>query len=226
MDKKIILTKSQIEKLHIFIDRKIEKIGCDHSRKWTMIWAKKNQINIDDLIDALDDNGGFCDCEVVLNILEEIDLILEEKPKIIDDENPYKIPINHKVIENRIYTKAVFAVKDPKDKCYANDGEILFPSPKDFKPKKRMRKMFHFFNGMESELPSDWGRVKSIEPIMAKDFAKKLRATKLESLEKIGEREADFYLSQVDKYDLDRIVSAELVNRLRGYKMHIELKIS
>lgn len=222
----IILTKLQISKLTLYLDRKLKDEGCDRSRKWTIKWAKRNSINIDNLIDALDDNGGFCDCEVVLNIPPDYDLILEKKEKQISLDNPFKIPLKFKQNNNdTLYDRVIIAKHNKSEKCYANDGEILFPAPEHFKPKRRMRKMFHYFNGIESELPCDYGYIKNIEPTTAKEFAKKLRNTGLPFLKNIGERDTDYYLSQLQKMDKDTKVLVDLVERLRDYKMQIELKI-
>lgn len=221
----IVLTKLQIDKLTGYVDRKIRKEGCDHTRKWTFEWAKRNNVNFNDLIDALDENGGYCDCEVVLNIPYEYDLILEKKEKQISSENPFKIPV--KFIQNdstTTYTKVVVAKNDKSEKCYANDNEILFPAPQHFKPKRRMRKMFHYFNGIESELPCDYGYIGEVKPITAKEFAEKLHNTGLTSLKEVCERDADFYLSQIQNMDKDTKVIVDLVERLIGYKKQTVLK--
>ena len=223
---KIILTKLQVDKLTVYVDRKLRSEGCDRTRKWTFKWAKRNKISIDDLTDALDDNGGFCDCEVVLNIPSDYDLILEKKEKPISLENPFKIPIKFKQNDSdTVYNRVVVAKHNKSEKCYAKDDEILFPAPEHFKPKRRMRKMFHFFNGIESELPCAYGYIKEIKPITAKEFAKKLRNTGPLFLKDVTERDTDYYLSKIQKVDKDRKVLVDLAERLRDYKRQIELKI-
>lgn len=57
-----VLTENQLTELCVFIENRIEKIGCDHSLKNAFEWAEKNGINKADLIDVLESNGGFCDC--------------------------------------------------------------------------------------------------------------------------------------------------------------------
>ena len=225
MNEKVILNKIQVKELTTFVDNKLNKSECDHSLKWTIKWANNHQINKDDLIDVLDGCGAYCDCEIVLNLPATIDLILEDSKAKVDSENPYKIPVNYEIQKDRLYSKAVYSKSSLCKKCYATDGEIIFPSPQLFKPKKRMRKLSHYFNGIESELPSELGIVKSLEPITAIEFAKQLRDTKLESLKKVKEREADFYLSQVDKFELDTIVAINIFERMRNYKKQDELKI-
>ncbi len=48
---------------------------------------KKNGINKADLIDVLESNGGFCDCEVTMNMPEDCDLEIESE---IYFKNPLK----------------------------------------------------------------------------------------------------------------------------------------
>ena len=163
-----ILTEKQVTELCVFIENRIENIGCDHSLKNTFEWAEKNGINKDDLIDVLESNGGFCDCEVTYNLPEDCDLEIESDDKKSDLKNPFKTSLNYQQSENKNYTKALFSSLEYEHNNYTRDGELLIPAPYGFKPKKRVRKSMHFFNGTETELPTEIGIVKAIEPINGK----------------------------------------------------------
>ena len=225
MDSKIVLTQVQVEDLILYVEGQLDVHLCDHSLKWTLEWAKLNHQNFDDLIDVLDENGCFCDCEVILNVPEEGNLILEEKVSSIDLVNPFKIPIAYEMEEQKVYSKAIIGINGLTRQCYAKDGEFLFPAPQHYKPKKRMRKLIHFLNGIETGLPSELGIVKTIEPITANAFAKQLRDSNKDFLKKVKKREADFFLTQVASFELNTIVGVDLLERLRNYKMQTELKI-
>ena len=220
-----ILTENQVTELCVYIENRIEKNACDHSLRYTFEWAEKNGINKSDLIDVLESNGGFCDCEVTFNLPEDCDLELEEENKEMDFKNPFKIPQNFQQIENKVYTKALFSSSEYKRNNYTKNGELLIPAPFGFKPKKRVRKSMHFFNGTESELPTEIGIVKEIEPTNGKEFSKKIRDLKLESLNKFSEKDADYYFSRIENIDIGKPVGTHFMEKRGIGGTKIELKI-
>lgn len=220
-----VLTANQVNELCVFIENRIKKNGCDHSLKNTFEWAEKNGINKADLIDILESNGGFCDCEVTFNLPEDCDLELEPDNKEADSKNPFKIPLNFQPAENKIYTKAIFSNSEYGNNNYTKNGELLIPAPFGFKPKKRVRKSMHFFNGTESELPSEIGIVKEIKPTTGKEFAKKIRDLKLGSFAKFSERDAEYYFSRIEKIEIGKPMGTHFMERTGIGGTKIELKI-
>ncbi len=221
----IVLTEAQVNDLCIFVEKRLEKKGCDHSLKHTFKWAKIHGVNRDDLIDVLEENGGSCDCEVIMNLPEDCDLKLEQNQPESDVGNPFKIPLKYEIAENRAYTKAIFSSSAYEYHNYTNEGELLIPAPYGYKPKGRIRKSSHFFTGIETELPTELGFVQEIEPTTAKAFANMVRDSKLKSLERFTEREADYYLSKVDKVALNKPMATNFttITGIGGPK--IELRI-
>ncbi len=220
-----ILTENQVTELCGFIGNRIEKIGCDHSLKYTFEWAEKNGIDKSDLIDVLESNGGFCDCEVIFNSPEGCDLELESNNKKMDFKNPFKIPLSFQQTENKVYTKALFSSSEYDHNNYTKNGELLIPAPFGFKPKKRIRKSVHFFNGTESELPTEIGIVKEIEPINGKEFAKKIRDLKLNSLSRFSERDAEYYFSRIEKIAIGKPMGTHFMERTGIGGTKVELKV-
>ncbi|MBC8769595.1 DUF2695 domain-containing protein [Arenibacter sp. BSSL-BM3] len=220
-----LLTENQVTELCLFIENRIEKNGCDHSLKNTFEWAEKNGINKADLIDVLKLNGGFCDCEVTFNLPEDCDLELESENKEMDFKNPFKIPLNFQQTENKVYTKALFSSSEYDHNNYTKNGELLIPAPFGFKPKKRVRKSMHFFNGTESEMPTEIGIVKEIEPINGKEFAKKIRDLKLDSLSRFSERDAEYYFSRIEKIDIGKPMGTHFMERTGIGGTKVELKV-
>jgi hypothetical protein len=45
--------------------------GCDHTLKHAEAWAQENGIELVPFRAWLHDNGGFCDCEVLYNVMPE-----------------------------------------------------------------------------------------------------------------------------------------------------------
>ena len=195
----IILKADQVQDLCSFVENSLDNSECDHSLRHTIKWAKNNAVNQDDLIDVLELNGGYCDCEVIMNLPEDVDLHLEDDINEADLLNPFKIPSNFKTLDGKVFTKAIFSSNDIIRNNYTKDGELLIPAPFGYKARKRVRKSVHFFNGIETELPTELGYVKKIDPITGKDFAKQIRDLKLGSLARFSERDAEYYLSRVDR---------------------------
>ena len=66
------ISKEKFTQLFDFLDEKLGEYDCDNSLKLTTEFLKDNKIeNIDEIKDWLQENGGYCDCEVLGN-LEEI----------------------------------------------------------------------------------------------------------------------------------------------------------
>ena len=47
--------------------------GCDNTLRAAQAWAGQEKVRWGWLRDALEERGGFCDCEVLMNVLEEPD---------------------------------------------------------------------------------------------------------------------------------------------------------
>ncbi len=45
-------------------------LGCNHTFRFTESWAENNNVDIIQLYQFLNANGGFCDCEVCFNVSE------------------------------------------------------------------------------------------------------------------------------------------------------------
>jgi malonyl CoA-acyl carrier protein transacylase len=57
-------------------DQLDENLGdeCDHSLTMTTEFLKEKRIeNIDKVVEWLNDNGGYCDCEVLMNVEEKFE---------------------------------------------------------------------------------------------------------------------------------------------------------
>jgi Protein of unknown function (DUF2695) len=45
--------------------------GCDHTLKHTLEFAARHNLKIDGLVQWFNKYGGYCDCEVVINVEDE-----------------------------------------------------------------------------------------------------------------------------------------------------------
>jgi hypothetical protein len=193
------LSKTQVEDLIEFISDRLILNPCNHSHKNAIHWAELNSFNCNDLVDILEANGGFCDCEVVNNLPIDQDLILHNTFKTLSIKNSWKLPKSFEVKNpDKDYTKVLVATENCRNNCYAEINEVLIPAPFGAKPAKRIRKSVHFFVGVRTGLPNEYGFVNLIEPINSKNFAKLIRNTQIPELRRFTDKEAEFYLSKLD----------------------------
>jgi hypothetical protein len=62
------LDRPQLEGLLEHVASAVAVNGCDHTRAATDDWAAREGIDVERLHEGLEEYGGFCDCEVVMNV--------------------------------------------------------------------------------------------------------------------------------------------------------------
>ncbi len=62
------LDRTQLDELRDHLDGVIAAGGCDRTHRRTDAWAAGHGIALDRLHEGLEEYGGFCDCEVVMNV--------------------------------------------------------------------------------------------------------------------------------------------------------------
>lgn len=60
--------RPQLESLVRHLEKSLEVRSCDHTLALTNSWAVRNELPLDALRQGLADFGGYCDCEVVMNV--------------------------------------------------------------------------------------------------------------------------------------------------------------
>ena len=64
---KLPLPNDELQALFDMLDRDLPRNGCDHTRRLTEAFLRERGHEIETVFAWLDDNGGFCDCEVLAN---------------------------------------------------------------------------------------------------------------------------------------------------------------
>jgi len=76
-NKQYLLKKRDVQSLFKYISRQLAAAGCDHTLKHTEAWLTKKyedeSIRRQALAEIRED-GGHCDCEVILNCYERYEL--------------------------------------------------------------------------------------------------------------------------------------------------------
>ena len=62
------LDRAQLESLLRYVEVAVQADGCDHTREAADAWALREGVDLVLLHRGLDEYGGFCDCEVVMNV--------------------------------------------------------------------------------------------------------------------------------------------------------------
>ncbi len=71
-----ILSAAQAAALFEFVEIRLEDNGCNHTHRFTQEWLDANVdfMQHDAILNELEDMGGYCDCEVLLNCYEDYEL--------------------------------------------------------------------------------------------------------------------------------------------------------
>lgn len=66
-----LTTPRDRECLACFVGRMLDEFGCDNTLRWSEHWRDRCAPRATALADRLCRRGGFCDCEVLLNVYPE-----------------------------------------------------------------------------------------------------------------------------------------------------------
>ena len=76
-NKKYLLSKRDVKSLFGYLSKKLSTDECDHTLQHTNAWlAKKieDENTRQQVLNEIQKDGGYCDCEVLLNCYERYDL--------------------------------------------------------------------------------------------------------------------------------------------------------
>ncbi|UOY92405.1 DUF2695 domain-containing protein [Ectobacillus sp. JY-23] len=66
------MSPEKLESLGVYLQNKIEFFGCDHTLTYTKEWLDENvpKSRKSKVVRAIQNQGGFCDCEVLMNVMD------------------------------------------------------------------------------------------------------------------------------------------------------------
>ena len=75
-NKKYILKKREAKSLFGYITKQLSKSDCDHSLRYTQEWLeeKYDEKTRELVIGEIQEDGGYCDCEVLMNCYERYEI--------------------------------------------------------------------------------------------------------------------------------------------------------
>ena len=63
--------KEEIESLFDYLEMRLEREPCNHSLRYAMQFMMEKRLNFPKVTSWLNENGGYCDCKVVEQIVPE-----------------------------------------------------------------------------------------------------------------------------------------------------------
>ena len=68
-----LLSLEQVASLFEYLEAQLDETDCDHSNRHTQKWLEMNIPEGDRkaVLSEIEDMGGYCDCEVLMNCYEE-----------------------------------------------------------------------------------------------------------------------------------------------------------
>ena len=218
-----VLDENQVNDLIRTVDDHVRTDGCDHSHRFTADWAREHSVPWDDLLDALEQNGAFCDCEVVFN-LEERPLSVETRSVDVEEANRWLLSPSFTPTIS-VVSKILVAKEGIGKNNYAQDAEWLVPASFDAKPRKRIRKSVHFFVGVESGMPTEIGFVASIEPMAIGRFTQTVKSSNIPELQSFDNNVAAYVCQKIAKLADDTPVGVDIAERVGVASKHEELNV-
>lgn len=68
------MNRAVFKNLFDHLGNQLGENSCDHTNKLTAEFLEKNKIgNIENVLNWLADNGGYCDCEILANVEEKFE---------------------------------------------------------------------------------------------------------------------------------------------------------
>ena len=67
------LAIEELEALFDMLDAELGARDCDHTRQLTQAWLHSRGHDVEAVLEWLDTQGGYCDCEVLANVPENVD---------------------------------------------------------------------------------------------------------------------------------------------------------
>jgi hypothetical protein len=219
---KQVLSLQQVAHLIDHVDERVQSEGCDHTTRFASRWAEENHVPWQDLQDALDQTNLFCDCEIVLNLDEERPLVLNQDKLVAPSENRWLLPPNFQPTITKVEKILVGRAGIGKNN-HVSMGEWLIPAPVDAVPRRRIRKLVHFFIGLNTGLPTEIAFVESIEPMSLDEFAVRISDSTVQESQALPLQVAAFIAQKIAQLPVGTCVGTDIIDKVGIASKHREL---
>jgi hypothetical protein len=68
------ISQTNFKALFDYLDGELELNGCNHTNSITLKFLNESDFdNVQEIVDWLEQNGGYCDCEILANVEEKFE---------------------------------------------------------------------------------------------------------------------------------------------------------
>lgn len=222
---KQVLSPQQVAHLIDHVDEYVQSEGCDHTTRFASRWAEENHVPWQDLQNTFDQESLFCDCEIALNLDEERPLVLNQDKLVVPSENRWLLPPNFQPTITKVEKILVGRAGIGKNN-HVSEGEWLIPAPVDAVPRRRIRKLVHFFIGLQTGLPTEIAFVESIEPMSLDEFAARIcGSSSVQESRDLPLQVAAFIAQKIAQLPVGTCVGTDIIDKVGIASKHRELSI-
>lgn len=72
------LEPTQLQSLFDWLNVQLEDDRCDRTLRMTRAWLEQQGLDVQAVVTWLEDNGGYCDCEVLANVEQHVEDALHD----------------------------------------------------------------------------------------------------------------------------------------------------
>lgn len=66
------ISREKFKELFDYLDAQLDGNGCNHDWGFTLGFLNNHQIPLEPIVEFLQKNGGYCDCEVLMNVEDKL----------------------------------------------------------------------------------------------------------------------------------------------------------
>ena len=221
----LVLQPDTVDSLREYVDTNVRSEGCDHTHRFLSQWSASNGLDAGEVADVAENYGGYCDCEVVLNLPNGVRLSAAPNREATP-QNPWMLPPDFTPTKFDGFTRVLIGTDKLGGSNYHTEGALVIPAPFDLKPKKRIRKLVHYFIGLDSGMPAEVAYVSECDYISADELVSRVAASSVDGLDAFSQSEAAFILTRIASMRPETSVGVWEMEKLTDRGKHEELRIA
>lgn len=67
------ISREKFKELFDYLDNQLDTNACNHDLRLTIEFLNCHQIPLEPVVEFLRENGGYCDCEVLMNVTNKLE---------------------------------------------------------------------------------------------------------------------------------------------------------
>ena len=141
-------------------------------------------------------------------------------------ENPWLLPPDFTPSKLDGFNRVILGTDKLGGRNYHTEGELVIPAPFGLKPKKRIRKLVHYFVGLESGMPAEIAYVSECDSMSADALVSRVAESSVDGLAAFSQSEAAYILARIASMKPETSVGVWEMEKLTDRGKHEELRIA